>query len=98
MFESPTKHYQEGSLTGLLPGIQHQSQDLEEFFYPSTALLGWKIVNAFGLRDLVMWDKVPRHLITHLASSFGFELLDEPYLSERERREFLEFRNQMMPK
>jgi len=76
-------------LLNYLPPINHMNADLQQFLIPSTRQHLELRDAGMNTADLIAWDRVPERFLTHLASLFGFELIDIPFATEAERRNFL---------
>jgi len=81
--------YQPGFLRRYLPSINHDNDNLLEFLIPFTSQ--YLELKQLGdeLSNLVVWHECPERYLSHIASMFNFELIDIPFATEEERRNFL---------
>lgn len=81
--------YNRRFLSDLLPRIHDGNPDLDSFLVPFNIILRENLVRISRFRDLIYWDRCPEKFLPHLASNFGFELIDIKYATETERRQLL---------
>ncbi len=74
-----------------LPGQYHGNDALDQFLVPFGSVAGTLKAKAEAMRDMLALDRCPARFITHLASFTDFELIDSPFGSEAERRNFLKW-------
>ena len=81
--------FEEDFMLKFLPRIHHGKDDLKQFLKPFDAAYAALRRTAETLPSLVTFDRCPPEHLSHLAANFGFELIDEPFCTTAERREFL---------
>lgn len=81
--------YQENFLLKMLPAIHHNNADLKEFLISPNTIYNDIKVSAGSVRNIYDYSMTPSSLIPFLTQMFGFELIDERYADESERRTFL---------
>jgi len=83
--------YEEDFLIKFLPRINQDNADLSKFLIPFNTEYRGMMNVVDDLSKLLTWDECPEKFISHVASCFGFELIDIPFATERERRNFLKW-------
>ena len=74
-----------------LPTINHNNDSLGRFLETTESQYLYLKQESDDLINLLNPALCPEKLLNHIASSFGFELIDIPYALESERREFLKW-------
>ena len=78
-------------LQNFLPRIDHDNAALTEFLRPFTDEYLNRRQDVSELNDLSLWDRCPDRYLGHLASLFGFELIDGHFATPQERRSFFKW-------
>ncbi len=81
--------YTQDFLRRFLPRINHDNADLAQFMVPFEQLYCDRRQEALSLRDIYQVDRCPASAIPALASMFGFEMPDQPFVTEQEQRNIL---------
>jgi len=78
-------------LSRFLPSLHQGNSELRELLVPFDRIYQGIRRQTGDITNLLRWDRCPERFLTHLASMFGFELIDASFATRVERRNFLKW-------